>query len=88
MAGGRRRDLGASWRSASVTATTGTLTEKSEAGAGTLGPNAGQFAIEARAYSDPMIWIAAGPRMTTNSEGKMQKISGKSIFTGAFWACS
>ena len=31
-----------------------------------------------------MIWIAAGPRMTMNSAGRMQKISGKRIFTGTF----
>lgn len=29
-----------------------------------------------------------GPMMTTNSAGRMQKISGKRIFTGTFCACS
>ena len=35
-----------------------------------------------------MIRMMAGPRMTTNSDGKMQPTSGKSILIGAFAACS
>ena len=35
-----------------------------------------------------MIWIAAGPMITMNSAGRMQKISGKRIFTGTFCAIS
>ena len=35
-----------------------------------------------------MILMAAGPRITMNSAGRMQKISGKRIFTGTFCASS
>ena len=35
-----------------------------------------------------MIWMAAGPMMTMNSDGRMQKISGIVILTGTCWAFS
>src|SRR4029077_8147280 len=34
-----------------------------------------------------MMEMTAGPRMTTNSAGKIMKTSGKSILIGAFCAC-
>ena len=48
-------------------------------------PGAGR---EPQAIPDFVIWRTAGPRITTKRLGKMQKIRGKSIFTGAFWAAS
>ena len=53
---------------------------------GPLFPDFNTF--EPNADGVPTPWSKAGARMTTNREGKMRKMSGISIFTGAFRASS
>jgi hypothetical protein len=51
---------------------------------GTAGPRCGWRGVRTPYVLSRllMIWIAPGPMMTTNSAGRMHRISGKTIFTG------
>ena len=57
-------------------------------GARLLGPRAPGYGMTLEPPRFSMIRMMAGPRMTMNSDGKMQPTSGNSILIGALAACS